>query len=280
MRVVLSRKGFDDSSGGCASPILPDGTMLSLPIPGGRKDLKYEEIIYKGYSYKKIIEDLYNDSKHSFNKTNCHLDPDLICGLNPNADKSWGAAFGQVDSSQTHLNNQGITKEQIPDGVLFLFFGWFKPVSISNKGFEYLKNESGFQSIYGYMFVDRILSGDGIKKEFPWHPHSKDGYAANNSLYVAKKEIKINDKTIPGYGTFKYNEKLKLTKEGMSRSRWDYNKLPEGVKEGRIKLSYHPNACRDDYFQSAGRGQEFVFTESETVTNWALSLINDFEINL
>ncbi len=33
MKVILSRKGMDSTSGGIASPILPDGTLLSLPIP-------------------------------------------------------------------------------------------------------------------------------------------------------------------------------------------------------------------------------------------------------
>ena len=280
MRVILSRKGFDNSSGGCASPILPDGSMLSLPIPGESNDLQYDEIFYKGYSYKKIIEDLYNNTKHSFNKANCHLDPDLVRGVNPDADESWTGAFGQVSSAQTHLDNQKITKEQIPDGILFLFFGWFKKVAFSNNMFRYLKNEDGFQSIFGYMFVERIISGESIRKEFPWHPHSKEGYNSNNTLYVAKEDIILNGKVFPGFSTFKYNDSLKLTKDGMSRSRWDYNKLPEGVKEGKIKISYHPNACRDDYFQSVCRGQEFVFDESEAVTKWAQSLIYNSEINV
>ncbi|MBO4456467.1 MAG: hypothetical protein J5802_01965 [Butyrivibrio sp.] len=33
MKIILSRKGFDSTNGGCASPIMPDGTLLSMPIP-------------------------------------------------------------------------------------------------------------------------------------------------------------------------------------------------------------------------------------------------------
>ncbi|MFC1955807.1 hypothetical protein ACFLWZ_04680 [Chloroflexota bacterium] len=33
MKVILSRKGFDSSYGGYPSPILPDGRLISLPIP-------------------------------------------------------------------------------------------------------------------------------------------------------------------------------------------------------------------------------------------------------
>ena len=33
MKLILSRKGFDSQSGGCPSPIFPNGTLYSLPIP-------------------------------------------------------------------------------------------------------------------------------------------------------------------------------------------------------------------------------------------------------
>jgi len=36
MKLILSRKGFDSTYGGYPSPILPDGTLLSLPIPNRR----------------------------------------------------------------------------------------------------------------------------------------------------------------------------------------------------------------------------------------------------
>ena len=33
MKFILSRKGYDSQYGGEPSPVLADGTMLSLPIP-------------------------------------------------------------------------------------------------------------------------------------------------------------------------------------------------------------------------------------------------------
>lgn len=33
MKIIFSRKGFDSQYGGVPSPILPDGTLLPLPIP-------------------------------------------------------------------------------------------------------------------------------------------------------------------------------------------------------------------------------------------------------
>jgi len=60
MKVALSRKGFDSGYGGCPSPILPDGTILSLPIPS-KKDLKmenpvkYANLVYDGKDLFQII---------------------------------------------------------------------------------------------------------------------------------------------------------------------------------------------------------------------------------
>lgn len=41
MKVVLSRKGMDSAAGGIPSPILPDGTLLSFPIPDGASGQKF-----------------------------------------------------------------------------------------------------------------------------------------------------------------------------------------------------------------------------------------------
>lgn len=54
MKVVLSRKGVDSQYGKLASPILPDGTLLSLPIPSD-DELTYSEIKWNGSSYWDII---------------------------------------------------------------------------------------------------------------------------------------------------------------------------------------------------------------------------------
>ena len=72
MKVILSRKGFDSSNGGCPSPIMPDGTLLSLPIPSHDADF-YEELSYHGISYSEILKQLR--PKRVYDR--CHVDPDI-----------------------------------------------------------------------------------------------------------------------------------------------------------------------------------------------------------
>lgn len=74
MKVILSRKGFDSSCGGQASPILPDGTLLSLPIPSNDVH-KYSELSWGCLSYLDIIKQLKH--KTTLNeRSHCHLNPD------------------------------------------------------------------------------------------------------------------------------------------------------------------------------------------------------------
>ena len=76
MKVVLSRKGMDSRAGGIPSPILPDGTLLSLPIPNEKSGVPYGDLVYKGRTYQQIIQQIhptFDFQKHPF----CHLDPDI-----------------------------------------------------------------------------------------------------------------------------------------------------------------------------------------------------------
>ena len=93
MRIILSRKGFDSSCGGCASPILPDGTMLSMPIPSDGDVCGYDEIHYAGKSYADIWRELNPTGIHC---SRCHLDPDIRTGIRDNP-KEWVPAVGQVN---------------------------------------------------------------------------------------------------------------------------------------------------------------------------------------
>lgn len=95
MKVVLSRKGMDSRAGGIPSPILPDGTLLSLPIPNEKSGVPYGDLVYKGRTYQQIIQQIhptFDFQKHPF----CHLDPDIY-GVLKNKHAGWKPAFGQYE---------------------------------------------------------------------------------------------------------------------------------------------------------------------------------------
>lgn len=77
MKVILSRKGFDSQNGGQPSPILPDGTLLSLPIPQEDDTVKFTELFYGQKSYYEIIKELNPRSIQIIKKPTAHLDPDI-----------------------------------------------------------------------------------------------------------------------------------------------------------------------------------------------------------
>ncbi|MEA4978412.1 MAG: hypothetical protein VB098_00745 [Petrimonas sp.] len=59
MKVILSRKGFDSQYGQISSPILPDSTLLSLPIPSKVDvETKFIDLSHNDKSYYEIIKEL------------------------------------------------------------------------------------------------------------------------------------------------------------------------------------------------------------------------------
>ena len=82
--VVLSRKGFDSGTGCIPSPILSDGTMISLPIPDAAGTVSYGDLSLNGHSFGKLVTDLKAKRKTRNKETKrlsaadrAHLDPTL-----------------------------------------------------------------------------------------------------------------------------------------------------------------------------------------------------------
>ena len=263
MKVILSRKGFDSGYGKIPSPIMPDGVLLSLPIPSKQEVVKFEQLHYKDKTYAEIISELKNE-KYSNNR--CHLDPDIRKDVIARSDK-WQPAFGQENGSLTHLLNQGVGIDD-----LFLFFGWFREVEQLNGKYRYVKGTNNKHIIYGYLQVGEILKFP-TQKQYPWldlHPHL-DRNSSNNAIFVARKTLAWEENKI-GADCLKYKPELILTKEGLSRTRWN---LPEFLKN--VEISYHSRASwKENYFQSASKGQEFVINSdgNKKIENWAKNLIN------
>ena len=260
MRIILSRKGFDSSYGGCASPILPDGTMLSMPIPSEDDACGFDEIHYAGKSYADIWRELKPTGNY---RTRCHLDPDIRTGIRDNP-KDWVPAFGQVNQAETHLEKFNIQQDD-----LFLFFGWFRETVYRDNKLCFRRDAPDIQAIYGYLQVGEILRGRATDRCY-WHPHANRS-EPNNTIYIASSHLCFDgdDTGLPGSGTLMFSKTKVLTAPGMSRSRWKLN----GVF-GEIPLSYHyTDKVKDGYFDSVKRGKEFVFDEDQKVIEWAKSVI-------
>lgn len=266
MKVILSRKGFDGKFGGVASPILPNGTLLSLPIPAadGRA---YCELHCDGHSYADIVRQL----SPKFDCGNCHLDPDIRQGAFV-APAEWKPVFGQNDAALTHLKNQNVGV-----GDLFLFFGWFRQTEQTDGKLRYVRNAPDLHVIYGYLQVGDVIADKDEIAKFHWHPHSRMA-TDKNCLFVARERLSWNS-GMSGSGVFSYDRRLVLTKDGMSRSNWRLPELP--IFSGSVppKLSseqkdaWRTDPKHGDFYKAMEIGQEFVFEETADVEAWAKALV-------
>lgn len=280
MKIVLSRKGFDSSAGGVASPILPDGTLLSLPIPDPNTDITYNEITGGGYPLGQIIDDLTRSVITAQDKA--HLDPDIEFATY-RRQPGWRPLFGQDGAAQGHLNRSGIKQ-----GDLFLFFGWFRHTQFENGHLRFCPGAPDLHVLFGWFQIGSIYTGDKISSCLPswsrYHPHHGRSPTNNNTIYMSVEKLSLNGRPVdlPGAGSFKrYRSELRLTAPGSScRTDWQ---LPRWFYPGENKppLSYHLRLSRwslkGDHtrLRSVSRGQEFVLDTRyypESI-GWAQQLI-------
>lgn len=263
MRIVLSRKGYDVTSGGVASPIFPGGALCSLPIPDHGPLLR--EISLRGQSLGPIVEQL--TGKPGVGSREAHLDPDLVTDARPRR-HGWRPCFGQVGAAQSHLQRQGVGERD-----LFLFFGWFRRVECVDDRWRYRAGAPDLHCLFGWLQVGRVYhlaSGDLAPAWAVDHPHVRHAElyrskTANNTLYVAADRLRLPglQQPIAGGGAFaRCATCLQLTEPGQGRSTW---RLPACLYPGdRTPLSYHRrmDRWRKDgdavVLRSVARGQEFV----------------------
>ena len=263
MKIILSRKGFDSSNGGCPSPIMSDGTLLSMPIPTD-DDMLYSDICWNGMTYAEILKQL--SPKRTFNR--CHVDPD-IRENRKTAVKDWRPAFGQIGAAQGVLKNAGVDK-----GDIFLFFGWFRPAEKTDKGYRFVSRRKGsfydhaeMQVIYGYMQIGDIITDAEKIKEYYWHPHSAYT-SSNNTLYIPSDNLSLFPE-LKGYGTLDFRKDRVLTMENNRKGTWDeYSFLmPEHIYGNR------KNSAKGTGIYYSGIWQELVVYESEGLLDWVKQII-------
>lgn len=267
LKIVISRKGFDSGAGGCASPLFEDGSLLSLPIPDSRSQIRYADLCDGGRTAK-LANDLSGGKVSA--QDGVHLDPDLEAGVLARL-PGWRGALGQTGAAASHLESHGVGP-----GDLFLFFGWFQDVSQDRVG-RWLATPKGrsLHALFGWLQVGEVIRlplGEAHEWSVaPWlagHPHVGRGPDAGNVVYVARDRLVlpgVGDSGLPGYGRIgKLSPVTRLTADGSrSRSFW---RLPHWFMpcEGRPALSYHGAPERwardgnDVLLKAVARGQEFV----------------------
>ncbi|MFY9986043.1 MAG: hypothetical protein WAK31_14860 [Chthoniobacterales bacterium] len=296
-RIILSRKGFDANLGRRASPIFDDETMVSIPIPEGPNSpegpnlrVKYDDIVDKdGHSLGPLVESLTGKQIHGCDGV--HLDPDLTeAAIQRRNPVGWLPSLGHTAGAQTHLANN-----DVGEGDLFLFFGWFRRVRNVAGKWRYIPGSPDLQVLFGWLQIGEILTVDGspsaIIKEYPWleyHPHLSISYARwrgyeNNTIYVAREWMslpEIEDSKIKGGGIFpRFNSSLQLTAPDQhNRTLW---LLPDSFRpKDKHTMTYHSNEMRwkpcgaGYHLQTVGRGQEFILKTKDYpgIISWTGSL--------
>ena len=283
MKLILSRKGFDSGSGGCPSPVFPDGAMFSLPIPDKNSGIRYSSLTCGGANLGKLVVDLTGQANRRDHFA--HLDPDLNPDALPRA-SGWRPLLGQAGGAQGHLD-----KQKIGIGDLFLFFGLYQRVEETGGRWRFDKHARREHVLWGWLQISAIYKVQQLREgELDWaeyHPHLQSRHRRNNTLYAAADNLCINGKQLsaPGAGIFShYDERLVLTAPKPNRkcTQW---RLPTSFfpSPGKPPLSYHrkPERWRrteaNDYclLSSVSRGQEFVLDLEHypDVTDWLESLL-------
>lgn len=263
MKLILSRKGYDAENGGGPSPILPDGTMVSLPIPS-RDGRRYRELLGEhGPAICETLRDL--DLFSSGLDARCHLDPDLAAWTVPR-EPSWRPSFGQLNAAAGHLDNQGVDV-----GDLFVFFGWFRRTAMVDGKLCFVKGaHQNLHVIFGWLEIGEIIHpgrGTSVPAWLADHPHCSERHRSNptNRIYIARD---CRDR--PTAGVFRYDDRLVLTKPGMTRTRWALDR----ETFGGVPISYHStDSWKGDFFQSASKGQEFVLSMNARIDAWVRSIL-------
>lgn len=269
-KIILSRKGFDSTAGGVASPVI-NGKFFSLPIPEKKSGLEFKKLKLFGDEM-----DLSSLLKHlNYKQGNeCHMDPNLspsIYGLTE--DDGWSPAFGQHKAASTHL----IKTNEVDVGDVFLFFGRYRHAKQNGNKIEYLI-EKDFHAIFGFLEIGDIkniktkLNGEQRKKYLN-HPHVKNPeyYSDNSTLFIPAEKSKHGFKKT--YGTFKFHTDLVLSENGKSISNW---KLPEVF--WNMNFTYNLKVDKKGISKSPCRGQEMVGTANEETIDWIKKTIESKSI--
>ena len=206
-KLILSRKGFDTGSGGCPSPIFPDGTMFSLPIPSRDKEA-FDDLQHGDVDIASVVTGITNGRIRR--RDPVHLDPDLrFDAYRRRKDRpswqQWRGILGQAGIAQSHLAKQGVGS-----GDIFLFFGLYRQVEETTQGWRFVRGAPELHVLWGWLQVDlKHRVTDLGPNDLPWarhHPHLFSKYRDDrNTVYAAAAKLELgNDddgREIAGWGS-------------------------------------------------------------------------------
>lgn len=267
MKIIFSRKGFDSGYGKCPSPIFPDGSFVSLPIPSKNNPHRMGDLDFKGRNLGEVASQI--SGGRVTRDTTVHFDPDLDRSMILRSE-GWRPSLGQLSAAQTHLRNN-----DVGIGDVFLFFGWFREVEKYAGSWRFVRSAPSKHVMFGWLQIGEILdvarARENVIRTYPWltgHPHLSDredylNPSKNNTIYISGERCDFAS-TLQGGGVFcAYHDKLCLTWPGRSRTHW---RLPLWMmpKNGASSMTYNPASrwtIEDGraLLRSAAKGQEFVF---------------------
>lgn len=287
VRIIFSRKGFDSSSGGKPSPILPDGRMVSLPIPDKQSPIRYGDIRWHEHNLGALVSDLTDGRIPASHLA--HLDPDLSNDSLPRL-PGWRPIFGQTGAAQGHLRNTGVVA-----GDIFLFFGLFRHVAYKSGKLDWNTCSPPLHVLWGWLQIDEVLKVDGCDdEEYKWakyHPHFHRGFETNNTVYVARKHLTlpgVSAGELAGAGVFPcFSEQLRLTAlSATTPSLWE---LPQWLypRNDISPLTYHADLSRwqkserGTKLNTVARGQEFILdcADYPDSIEWINTLLESNSVN-
>jgi hypothetical protein len=270
------------------SPLLPDTTLLSLPIPADVGPHRYCELLTpNGHSYARLLRDLnWNAKKFKRgwrdNAAICHADPDLRRENRARA-PGWRPTFGQIGVGQIQLSPFGIAP-----GDLFLFFGLFRESSWENGHLRFCPHTRPFHAIYGWLRVAEIMQANdataahNIIARHAWladHPHLCDmDYWTKRVTRNGANTLYVAESGACGAGTFNYTPQMRLSSVQHSASRWNIFPWLAGHDNRHFSRCADAGRLNKDqgiFDTHAGRWQELVVPSSKypELSAWAADLV-------
>lgn len=241
MHIVFSRKGFDSSAGGKASPIV-NGRPVSLPIP----ERPPSPTTYSDLGLGDLVEQVTGGRITA--EANCHDDPMFDAGY------CW---LGQCSIAQRHLS-----RNEIGPGDVFLFFGLFCDPETGER----------HHRIFGHMRIACHGSLSEVRHFPKWrkpsriHPHMTGKPRDHDTIYFG-----------PGTTARCASAALRLTRPGGPLNLWT---VPSWLRAHGLTYHARPSRWTGDgALDSAKRGQEFITDIGDDIEamRWLEAIVAEIE---